>query len=386
MAACGAAVGQDLTSSLADAYFDLPETALGDFAGFTFKGGFDYGIGASATYNSNLRLEEDGGESDILLSLTPWLAYSSDPDGGARYSFDARYSPSLRHYLDNSELNDIDHDFSAAFRIALPRTSVGFYGSYRSISASDRFAGGFVDGTILRYGARASYQLAPRTSIAAGFSAGSTSYDSGGREGADVYSFRLSGSWAANERWSLGPSLRYSVTESELTGKREAWAVMGNVRYSLGERIDLAASLGVEFVGYSRGGGGSEPRLTGSLNASYWIDERWSWSGSVRYATIPSPTTRNYAANDLTFSTAITRQLQYGSLGAGLSLSFSDYEAVGPVTESRGSEEHLSVFLTWSRPLFSERVAFSSSVRWSVNNGRRDWEQLLVTCGIAVAF
>jgi hypothetical protein len=192
--------------------------------------------------------------------------------------------------------------------------------------------------------------------------------------------------WDATERWSIGPSLRYSVAESGNTGTREAWALLGRARYRMNERLNLSASLGIEFVSDSRSGGGSDPRLTGGLTARYLIDERWSWSGSIRYASLPAPSQANYVADDLTLATAIHRRLLRGGLSAGATFSLTDYQAVGPVAAPREEEKNWSIFLSYSRPLVSERVSFNTTARYAVNDGRRDWSQLILSCGFGVAF
>jgi len=376
---------QNFSLGLADAYSNLPEPVLMDALGISMKGGFYYGFSTDATYDSNLFLSETGRQSDVYLSLSPWLAYSSDPIGGATYSLTARYTPSYRLFFDNSQFDSFNHSASANFSISLPRTQLDAFGSFSNAGGTDRLGGGYVEGSIFTYGLRGSYQLAPRTSITASYAGGTTSYDTADRSGADVHSFRVGAFWAANERWSIGPSLRYSRAESGNIPTRESWAALANVRYRVAEKIGLSASLGVDFVTDSRSSG-SDPRLTGGLSASYRIDDRWSWSASVRYATVPSPTGNNYVADDLSISTAISRQLTRGNLSAGVALGFSDYDALGPVVETRDDERNLSVFIAYSRPLISDRISFQSTARYSVNRGDREWEQFMLTIGVGFAF
>jgi hypothetical protein len=386
LSSCGGIAAQDFSVGLADVYEDITDFSFAESFGLALKGGFQFGVSANATYNSNLFLAERGEESDVLLNLGPWIAYTTDPEGGATFAIDARYAPGYRKFFDHSQLDGLNHDFAASFRVLLPRTTIRTFFGYQKVATSDRLAGSFVEGTILRYGVSGSYQLAPRTSINARISAGSTSFDSGARNGSDIMSASIGAMWDATERWSLGPSLRYSVTESGNTGSREAWAFLGRARYRMNERLNLAASLGIEFVNDSRGGGSSDPRLTGGLTASYLIDERWSWSGSIRYASIPAPSSTNFVADDLTFTTAIHRQLLRGSISAGATYSLTEYDAVGPVVATRDEERNWSVFVGYARPLFSDRVSFNTIARYTSNDGRRDWTQFTLSCGVGVAF
>jgi hypothetical protein len=380
------AFAQNFTAGLADVYDFMPDLALQDAfgGGLELKGGFALAANASATYDSNLFLAETNRESDVVFSVTPMLTYTTAPHGDPLFSFSASYRPSYQVFANNSQFNSLNHSANAILNFTKPRTRIALYGSIREVSASDRIAGGFIQGMIYQYGIRGSYQLAPRTSISAGISSGGTSFDTGGN-GSDAYSANVSMMWDANERWSVGPSLRYSVATSDLTGRREALALLGRVSYQFGERVALSAFGGLEIKTDSRTSG-TGLRLTGGLTGSYAIDERWTWSGSIRYATIPSPTNTNYVVNDATLSTAITRSLLVGSVSGGLAYSFSDYEAVGPVLQSLDNENNLRAFIAYSRPLFSERIGLQSSVSYALNRGRRDWSQFTATVGIGITF
>lgn len=386
LAAHSKASAQDFTSALADVYDFLPDLALQDAFGLgvELKGGFGLAANASATYNSNLFLAESNGEREVVFSVSPLLTYTTAPHGDPLFSFSASYRPSYQIFANNSQFNSFNHSANGILNFTKPRTRIALYGSIREVSASDRLAGGFIQGMIYQYGIRGSYQLAPRTSISAGISSGGTSFDTGGT-GSDAFSANVSMMWDANERWTVGPSLRYSVASTDLTGRREALALLGRVSYKLGERVALSAFGGLEIKTDSRTNG-TGLRVTGGLAGSYAIDERWTWTGAVRYAAIPSPTNANYVVNDATVSTAITRSLLMGSVSGGLAYSFSDYEAVGPVLQPLGNENNLRAFLAYGRPLLSERVGFQSSVSYALNRGRRDWSQFVATVGIGVTF
>ncbi|WP_193210582.1 outer membrane protein [Luteolibacter marinus] len=364
---------------LSDAFFP-PTLAQG------VKGGVYFGLEGLVTYDSNFFLDADYTESELTTEIAPWIAYRTDPEGNAEFSLEARYSPTARVFLNHSDLNGIDHAGEVSFRYQASKTTVTAYASYSEVSSSDRIAGGFIQGSILTYGIAGSYQLAPRTSILAGWSASSSDYSSGGRAGADVYTSEISGLWDATERIRFGPSIRHTLTDSASTGERDAIGVLAKARYRWGERIRIDAFAGVEFAKNSRTGGGRDAGPAGGLAAEYFYNERWSFRGGVRYATVPSPNNVNYLVNDLTFSMAVVRNFETSSLEFGAGLSFTDYEAVGATAATRGDERFYSTYLGYRRQLFNERVSLESIVRWATNDGQKDWSQWQLSTGIEVEF
>jgi hypothetical protein len=204
--------------------------------------------------------------------------------------------------------------------------------------------------------------------------------------GSEIYTAQVGGFWAATERFSFGPSIRYSMTKSDLTGDRDAWALLMQARYQVGERIAVSGSLGAEATKNSRDSGNDAVKMTGDLTANYTINELWAWRNSVRYVTVPSPTTVNYVVNNLMISSELNRQFLKATAGLGMELNVSDYTGVGTVTETPLAEDNYSVFLSYHRTIFTERLAMDSRVRYTVNNGSTDWDQFLVTLGLNLEF
>ncbi len=378
---------QDFALRVADGDRALVESFLppADMLG-GMKGGFYFGLDATATYDSNFFILQDYPESEFIVDVAPWVVYRSDPEGRAPFSFEARYSPVLHTYWNNSHLNGVDHTGSVEFNYTGSRTKVTAFASYDEVSSADRLSGSFIQGSILNYGIKGSYQLAPRTSLLAAWTASQSEYDSGGRSGADVYTTQISGLWDATERIRIGPALRHTLTESDQTGERDAIAALVKVRYQWGEKLFLDASGGVEFAKNSRLGGGRDAGLTGGLEAQYVLNERWTWKGAIRYANVPSPVNLNYLVDDLSFSTSLVRNFQRGSLEGGVGISFSEYEPVGAVTALRQDDEFLNAYLTYRRKIFSDRISWESSLRAATNDGQKDWSQWQISTGIGIQY
>lgn len=350
------------------------------------KGGFYLGLVTNATYDSNFFLLDDNAQSELTTVVAPWAAYRSDPEGGARFSLQANYSPAYSAFAENSDLNDLDHSGGVALNYDGGRSSGSVYADYAEITAADRLAGGFVDASILNYGIKGSYEIGARTTVYASWDASRSDFQTAGRSGAEVYSGELAGLWEASERLRFGPAIRYSVVEADTFGTRDAVSLLLNARYKSGQRMTFAGFGGLEFEKNSRNGGDWEPAFIGALSADYRLSDRWSFQTAVRYATVPSPVTENYQVNDLSFTASLVRQFDRATLEMGLGVNFSDFEQVGIVAANQGDEEFRTAYLVYRRQLFSERLSFDSSIRFAVNDGQREWDQWQISTGLRFAY
>lgn len=350
------------------------------------KGGFAYGLGVETVYDSNLFLAEDDPESELSTSLTPWFSYSTDPEGGAKFTFAANYLPAIRTYVNNHDLDTVDQSGDISIRMEGSKTVLTAYSRLSEISGTDRLTGQFVNGSLLNSGMTGSYQIAPRTSLNGSFTAAMSDYGSSSLVGADVYTAQFGGYWSATERFSYGPAIRYAVAKSDNTGTRDAWALYMQAQYKVGERIQIFGSLGFEYAKSSRDGENSTLGLTGNLNAYYVINALWGWKNTIQYVTVPSPTDTNYVVNNLLVSTGLDRNLVRATVSAGLDMNFSSYEGVGTVSTQLENETNLSTYLSYRRKFFLERLDFESKIRYSVNSGQVDWNQFQISAGLDVQF
>ena len=350
------------------------------------KGGLDYGIGVEALYDSNFFLAENHPTSELTISAQPRISYSSNPEGGAPFSFTASYQPNIHTYLNHPDLNGADQSGGASIQVAGAKTLISAYLNYITISGTDRLSGTFTTGTSLAAGISATYQIAPRTSLFANWNATRSDYGSSSLVGSDSYSVAAGGYWSATERFSFGPSIRYDRDESANTGTRDAWAVNMQARYLMGTKLQFVGSLGVQTSKNSRDDSGWQLAPVGGLAATYAINDRLQWQNSIQYSIVPSTTEMNYMINNLAVSTALTRQLLRASVTLGVEMNFSNYAQVGTAGSALGNERNLSAVLSYHRKLFSDRLDFDSSIRYSANQGRTDWSQLLVSLGIELQF
>lgn len=377
---------------------EMPD--LGVSGAPALKGGFATGIGLFSVYDSNILLSEDDPESDVTLSATPSLSYTTDPEGGAKMVIMATYSPSASASLNNSDYNAFDQNGSISMIVSGARTTVTAYAGISQDSGADSLAAsqGFFTGTAISLGIQGSYQVAPRTTMNAGVSssivdygesAGDTGSAGGSAVGLGSYTANVGGAWAATERLSFGPSLSYSVNSSDTTADFNTWGFSMVGSYKVSEKIQMAASLGVQYSDYSEEGqsGGISP--TGSLNATYQINELWSWGGSIQSGLTPSPTGVNYVINGWSLSSSLSRQLLIGSIGLGLNMDFSNFDSVGPTgafPQNQDAQQNLGLSLNYARPLFNDRVGFTSSLLYNVNYGDAEWSQIQLSAGLNMSF
>lgn len=391
--ACGSASAQDFSMRVANPnplgignfVPSSEKLAAGSGVEGGIKGAFLYGLGLQTQYDSNFFLSENDEEDELSVIFQPWLSYTTDPEGGASFVFSANYRPTYSAYLNNSDFSELDHsaDISLLWTGAL--TEIAAFASYQELSGTDRLSGTFSSGSVFSGGLRATRQIAPRTSLNGALSYSQSDYSSGGQEGTRIFTGSFGGLWTATEKTAVGSSIRYTQTESDNTGTRDAWALLAELRYQAGERIWLSASLGPEFTSDSESGD-SDVGMRADIQARYIINERWSWVNSLGTGTVASPSETGYLVNNYNFTTELEHQLVRGRINGGLSFDYSDYQSVADVLTERENEENMSLFLAYSRSLWSERVMFDSSVRYRVNNGDRDWSQWLLSAGLNIQF
>lgn len=367
----------------------LPDSLdrLFDPRGEGFKGGLYAALGVDVTYNSNLFLTESDEQDEWIFGITPSLYYTTDPEGGARCLVTAYYTPTQQIYCHNSDFNRFNNALGGSVVFTGSRTEVAVFADYYEYSGSDRFSGGFIEGSAVRYGVRGSYQLAPRTQLHASVTGATSDYEEAGQSGSDSYVATLGARWAATERLRFGPTLRLSSSEGSTTGTREAVALLFDASYLWTDRIDVSLAVGPDFYEYSRPGGGDGVDLYIDFAANYVINERWTWRSGIHYGAVPSPTEMNTAVTDYGITTSLVRQLLHGSIEGGARYHISDYEqAVEAVGDTVQDEDFYELFLTYRRSLWRERVDLHASVIYGSNDGQQDWSQWQVIVGLQARF
>ena len=348
------------------------------------KGGMNLALQVGATYDSNFFLDETNAESEISFYASPLIEYISDPEGGAKSSFAVSYRPSFRAYNENSEYNDVDHVGEVRWTIRGSRTELTLYSRYDELSGTDRLSGEFVNGSLFTGGMRLERRLASRTIGYLGASSAISDYSQSDLQGAQVDSLFLGGLWEASSRTAYGSTIRYSHISGDGVPDTDAWALLFEARHTVGSRINLSASIGPEYA--QEDGNQDRLSMTGFLKGTYNFAERWAWINSIRHALVPTSSSVNQLVDDLVVSTTLQRSLERGSIGGGLEYRYSEFVNIGRDADLRNDEQNLAFVLSWSRPLFTDRLALDTSARYAFNSGRSDWEQFLFALALRSSF
>ena len=348
------------------------------------KGGMNLALQVGATYDSNFFLDETNAESETSFYASPLIEYISDPEGGAKSSFAVSYRPSFRAYKENSEYNDVDHVGEVRWTIRGSRTELTLYSRYDELSGTDRLSGEFVNGSLFTGGMRLERRLASRTIGYLGASSAISDYSQSDLQGAQVDSLFLGGLWEASSRTAYGSTIRYSHISGDGVPDTDAWALLFEARHTVGSRINLSASIGPEYA--QEDGNQDRLSMTGFLKGTYNFAERWAWINSIRHALVPTSSSVNQLVDDLVVSTTLQRSLERGSIGGGLEYRYSEFVNIGRDADLRNDEQNLAFVLSWSRPLFTDRLALDTSARYAFNSGRSDWEQFLFALALRSSF
>jgi hypothetical protein len=348
------------------------------------KGGMNLALQVGAIYDSNFFLDESNGASETSFYASPLIEYISDPEGEAQSSFKASYSPSFRAYNQNSEYNDVDHVGEVRWTIRGSRTELTLYCRYDELSGTDRLSGEFVNGSLFTGGMRLERRLASRTIGYLGASSAISAYSQSDLQGAQVDSVFLGGLWEASSRTAFGSTIRYSHISGDGVPNTDALALLFEARHTVGNRVNLSASIGPEYA--QEDGDQDRLSMTGYLKGTYNFAERWAWINSIRHALVPTSSSVNQLVDDLVVSTTLQRSLERGLIGGGLEYRYSEFVNIGREADLRNDEQNLALVLSWSRPLFTERLALDTSARYAFNSGRSDWEQFLCTLALRATF
>jgi hypothetical protein len=348
------------------------------------KGGMNLALQVGATYDSNFFLDETNAESETSFYASPLIEYISDPEGGAKSSFAVSYRPSFRAYNENSEYNDVDHVGEVSWTIRGSKTELTLYSRYDELSGTDRLSGEFVNGSLFTGGMRLERRLASRTIGYLGASSAISDYSQSDLQGAQVDSLFLGGMWEASSRTAYGSTIRYSHISGDGVPDTDAWALLFEARHTVGSRINLSASIGPEYA--QEDGNQDRLSMTGFLKGTYNFAERWAWINSIRHALVPTSSSVNQLVDDLVVSTTLQRSLERGSIGGGLEYRYSEFVNIGRDADLRNDEQNLAFVLSWSRPLFTDRLALDTSARYAFNSGRSDWEQFLFALALRSSF
>lgn len=396
--------------------------------------GFRFGASIQSSYDSNIFVDESNEEDDFVMTFSPTAQYRSAP-AGVPGLVTATYTPYLRFYLENDDLNTIDHSADARISFTGTRGAFELGANYGHFTRSDRFVGGLVESDTISAHVAASYQVGSRTTIDA---SGRIHYSEESDQGRTTAvgrgndnrtaQLQLSAYWQATSKTRFGPSVRYTEGSSGSTGDRQALAFLVVADHTRSQRLSFDTSLGLEQVesdfgrsdgkwdltgsfganyrpndrlavgvdlryqaipdGNSqvqRSGGGSQ-NLVGNLSLTYTPNPQWQFQTAAQLDTFPSSDQTGSSIGDQTYSASVRRLLPEGAISLQGSLGFSQYDTVRGGGATPGDEEFRSLAVRYDRPVMSGRGNLNASLQWSQSSGNRDWDRLQAALGLDIQF
>ena len=378
---------------------------------------------------------------DYVFSVAPALAFRSI---GALWHVGFNYSPSYLFYVNNDDYNGFNHALSAELAYTGPKLNAALTGSYSLTRGVNRYYGSqFLEQAGYSSGLRANYKLSPKTSIDASLSYSSTEpqdnpesdAETGSYGGTGSISANLSALWKPTPLITVGPGLRYMIQEGDLQNERTSIGPTLRLGYELGRKVNLNATVGLEFVEFGDGVVNRTTGETDSTTTDATTDSGTSDSTTTDSTTNSNPTTTSQqpqaaTADDDPFVSAslglawavtehTTLNLSFdrqtsadgylaGSYRESTGVRLGVNQRIGPTTLSLGGSYQMEdygassagastaqdmVFLTGeaglSFPLWGDRIRGSVFYRYrdqQSDDPQRDWHGHQVGINAVIAF
>ena len=211
------------------------------------------------------------------FNLAPIFEYRSGPLEGVPGIVTLTYEPIIRKYLDDSDLDTIDHSASSSVSFAGARGTFLARADYGLYSESNYLVDGVADSESFSLIVSGAYQVSERTTLSSEFSHRyrSTEPVEGAQTSNDVSSAEIGVSWAAKSNLSIGPTLRYTETSADTAESSESMSYLVTVDYSPLPipNLELSMSAGIEAVEID---GEDSSGFTGNIDVTYRQEDRFS--------------------------------------------------------------------------------------------------------------
>lgn len=350
----------------------------------SWKDNFHLSLRASVSSESNVYLNDEQKEADVVFYIAPTLSYTTPGLFGQDNflsdhispRFTVYYTPSYRSYSNNPELDGLNHSFRFSFNdsfnksleYSLPKTTVSFNLGMNSSVGTNRFSDGLVESTSFYANASLSHRLSGKTSIRIGVRPQFNNFDSSDLIDDTSWYFDASLMYQATGKISIGPYVGYGISKMsgsaggiENTQDRHSYSAGVNVNYQASQSMAFTGSVAwsrYEFDGPGSGGYGTSNNgsdaITWRAGMSYRPGPKTSLRASLWRSYKPSNNIANtaYIATGASL-TASYQQSQRWSHYAAFTYENDDYFSDDPA----GGRLNSDYF----------RITLGSNIRW--NNG-----------------
>ena len=434
------------------AYANSPElfnnsqsAALARHTSLSREEGFTFSVEGGAEYNSNILLSEDE-ESSFETFLRPSVTYRSSADRSASFNFLSSYTPSIHVFWEDSDLNNVGHDFDAALSYSGGPLSLQLATSFYQNEGANRFSGTRSESTRGSASLSATYQLSGKTGLTSSVLYSTSEIDdersenslNRSRGASSVVAVNFGGYWQATPLIKIGPNLRYATSESAFGTERDSLGLSAVLNYELSGKTELVLSAGIERVDSSFQGSSTNPTGGFSLNykptdflqinadaavESITVDDDlnrnfqdedglpsnttnqenpFSWGLSVRYdrgaryfagATINSRegaslSSQNAESRDFTQSLFVGRRFGTSVLTATLRYSQLEQTSFDQEQQTGLDQDNdvLTAGLLYYYPGLFDRFNWRSSLEYREGRGSREYENILLRTSLSYQF
>lgn len=302
----------------------------------SWKDYFGLSISASVSGESNVFLNNEDEQSDIIFTIAPTLTFRTPGLFGEDNAISdyitprvsISYTPSYRMYSKNSELDGFNHSLrfnfnnAAGFDISLPKTTISFDLDYNQSQGTSRFSNGFTESQRLSSGVRVAHALSGKTSLNFGARASLNNFDSADLIDDITYNFNAALMYQATGKISIGPYVGYGI--SNLSGSAGGLQnTQDRHSYSAGATMNYQASGKTTFTGsvgwstYEFSGPGATGAVTSGEGKSSVV-----WRAGVSHRLSPKITLRGSLWRDYKPSNNIVNTA-YVATGLSLSAGYS---------------------------------------------------------------
>lgn len=225
-------------------------------------------LNASLRYDNNIFLTPRDEESDLIFTLAPTIGLSNSEN--AVNVISAMYTPSAKLYMDNSDLDAINHRFRFGYERQFAKTKIDLGVRYDKFSGSNRYASGQVDESDFGITFDTSYVLSGKTRLDLGLRYQDNSFDSGGLVDRKIYGAELGAQYQVTGKTSVGPYVSYENVDVSNSPDHNAVGIGAKFNYQATGKTAATGAIGFENRSYSGAGAtGDTNPLTYSLGVSH---------------------------------------------------------------------------------------------------------------------
>ncbi|WP_035614050.1 outer membrane beta-barrel protein [Haloferula sp. BvORR071] len=330
----------------------------------------------SLVYDSNFFQTSSNEEDEVTFTISPTLSFRTE---GTRFKVIGQAALNYNTYFENSDFNGLGYQFSLEAQYSgAALTATASIDSSKEQGVNRYYGGLFVE--TLNMGAHlgASYRVGPRTTIDGGVSYSWSDPDQGNLSTSENLNFDLSAMWQATPLIRIGPGVSWRLEKGSNQADRETIGPMLRAQYQLSNRISFDGRVGLDFVDYQGGTGGSDTDFSCSLGMAYRWSEIWGMNLTVYHGTTADGSALGSATGSYRETTSVTvgynRRIMRALWDIDMTYSMDDSTSpnglFGP-----GSTDYFSIHTSLGMPIFANRANASIFYSWSQESGNalRDW-------------